>query len=49
MRWCCRYGISGRALEQMVERMAERGVTVDHTTLYRWVQCYAPELERETR
>ena len=26
--------------------MAERGVTVDHTTLYRWVQHYAPEMEK---
>ena len=23
--------------------MAERGLTVDHTTIYRWVQRYAPE------
>lgn len=28
--------------------MAERGVSVDHTTLYRWVQRYAPELEKRT-
>ncbi len=26
----------------------ERGVAVDHTTLYRWTQRYAPELERRT-
>ena len=26
--------------------MGERGVAVDHATLYRWVQRYAPELER---
>ena len=24
--------------------MAERGITVDHVTLYRWIQRYAPEL-----
>ena len=35
VRWYCRYGISYRDLEQM---MAERGVTVDHSTIYRWVQ-----------
>ncbi len=26
--------------------LAERGISVDHTTIYRWVQCYAPEMER---
>ena len=26
--------------------MGERGVAVDHVTLYRWVQRYAPELEK---
>ena len=31
VRWYCRYGISYRELEEM---MGERGVTVDHTTLY---------------
>ena len=29
--------------------MAERGVSVDHSTLYRWVQRYAPEIERRLR
>src|SRR5215472_10176884 len=29
--------------------MAERGLSVDHTTIYRWVQQYAPELERRCR
>jgi IS6 family transposase len=28
--------------------MGERGVAVDHATLYRWVQRYAPELEKRT-
>lgn len=46
VRWYCRYGISYRELQEM---MAERGVAVDHTTLYRWVQHYAPELERRSR
>jgi len=27
----------------------ERGVPVDHTTIYRWVQRYAPELDKRTR
>lgn len=29
--------------------MLERGVEVDHTTLYRWVQHYAPEMEKRLR
>ncbi|AIK95642.1 IS6 family transposase [Candidatus Odyssella acanthamoebae] len=39
VRWYCKYGISYRDLEEM---MVERGIEVDHTTLYRWVQHYAP-------
>jgi len=35
VRWYCRYGISYRDLEQMI---GERGVPVDHSTIYRWVQ-----------
>jgi transposase-like protein len=29
--------------------MLERGLPVDHTTIYRWVQSYAPELDRRCR
>ena len=29
--------------------MTERGLSVDHSTVYRWVQTYAPELEKRTR
>ena len=29
--------------------MRERGLSVDHTTIYRWVQAYAPELEKRIR
>lgn len=29
--------------------LAERGVNVDHTTLYRWVQRYVPEMETRLR
>ncbi|USQ15537.1 IS6 family transposase (plasmid) [Legionella lytica] len=43
VRWYCKYGISYRDLEEM---MAERGMTIDHTTVYRWVQHYAPELKK---
>ena len=43
VRWYCKYGISYRDLEEM---MSERGIEVDHTTLYRWVQHYAPEMQK---
>lgn len=46
VRWYCKYGISYRDLEEM---MIERGVEVDHTTLYRWVQQFAPEIEKRLR
>src|SRR3546814_11358915 len=46
VRWYCRYPISYRDLEEM---QAERGISVDHTTIYRWVQCYAPEMEKRLR
>jgi transposase-like protein len=29
--------------------MVERGIKVDHTTIYRWVQAYAPELDKRIR
>ena len=35
-----------RDLEEM---MRERGLQVDHTTIYRWVQRYAPELDKRCR
>jgi transposase-like protein len=38
--------LSYRDLEEM---MAERGLCIDHTTIYRWVQHYAPELEKRCR
>ncbi|SOD22606.1 IS6 family transposase [Nitrosomonas ureae] len=46
VRWYCKYGISYRDLEEM---MLERGFEVDHTTIYRWVQHYAPEMEKRMR
>ena len=38
--------LSYRDLEEMME---ERNLTVDHTTIYRWVQRYAPELDKRSR
>ena len=46
MRWYCRYALSYRDLEEM---MAERHLSVDHTTIYRWVQHFAPELDRRVQ
>jgi transposase-like protein len=43
VRWYLTYKLSSRDL---VERMAERGVGVSHTTILRWVQCYVPEFEK---
>jgi transposase, IS6 family len=46
VRWYLRYALSYRDLEEL---MLERGLHVDHTTIYRWVQRYAPELEKRCR
>jgi transposase, IS6 family len=46
VRWYSKYTISYRQLEEM---MGERGVAVDHTTIWRWIQHYAPQLEKEIR
>jgi transposase-like protein len=46
VRWYCKYGISYRDLAEM---MQERGVTVDPSTIFRWVQRYAPEIEKRIR
>ncbi len=46
VRWYVAYPLSYRQLEAMME---ERGVTVDHSTLHRWVLKYAPEIEKQFR
>jgi transposase-like protein len=46
VRWYLRFGLSFRNLEEM---MAERNLAVDHMTIWRWVQYYAPELKRRIR
>ncbi|WP_346294459.1 IS6 family transposase [Sphaerothrix gracilis] len=46
VRWYCRYALSYRDLEEM---MAERGLSVDHSTLNRWVLQYGPELDQRCR
>ena len=46
MRWYLRYSLSYRDLEEM---MIERGLRIDHTTIYRWVQNYGPEIDKRIR
>ena len=43
LRWYVRFPLSYRDLEEM---LLERGLQVEHTTISRWVQQYAPALER---
>jgi len=43
VRWYLRYRLSYRDLEEM---MAERGLALDHTTIYRWVQYYGKEIHK---
>jgi transposase, IS6 family len=46
VRWYCKYSTTYRDLSEM---MQERGVEVDASTIFRWVQRYAPELEKRIR
>jgi transposase-like protein len=46
VRWYCKYGISYRDLTEM---MSERGASVSPSTIFRWVQRYAPEIEKRVR
>jgi transposase, IS6 family len=41
IRWYLRYGLSYRDVEEL---LGERGVEVDHVTIYRWVQRFTPLL-----
>jgi transposase, IS6 family len=43
VRWYLRFGLSYRDVEEL---LAERGVQVDHVTVYRWVQRFTPLLGR---
>src|ERR1022692_2589006 len=46
VRWYLRYSLSLRDVEELLE---ERGLEADHTTVWRWVQRYGPELEQRLR
>jgi IS6 family transposase len=39
VRWYLRYALSYRDVEELLQ---ERGVQADHTTVFHWVQRYAP-------
>jgi len=43
VRWYLTFKLSSRDLVQM---MAERDITLTHTTILRWVQRYVPEFEK---
>jgi transposase-like protein len=44
--WYPKFNVSYRHLAEM---MRERGFEVHHTTIYRWIQTYAPQLEKLIR
>jgi transposase-like protein len=46
LRWYLRYGLSYRDVEDL---LAERGIEVDHVTVYRWVQRFTPLLADAAR
>jgi transposase, IS6 family len=46
VRWYLRHGLSYRDVEEL---LAERGVTVDHVTVCRWVQRFTPEFIEAAR
>ena len=46
VRWYLRFGLSYRDVEEL---LAERGVEVDHVTVFRWVQRFTPLLAEAAR
>ncbi|PER45931.1 IS6 family transposase, partial [Bacillus thuringiensis] len=46
VRWYLRYNLS---LRDLVEMMEERGLSVAHTTIMRWVHQYGPTLNERIR
>ena len=46
IRWYVAYALSYRDIEEL---MTERGITVDHSTINRWVIKYGPQLESKFR
>lgn len=46
VRWYLNYPLSYRQVEELI---TERGFPVDHSTVFRWVQHYNPELDKRCR
>src|SRR5260221_2736361 len=46
VRWYLRFSLSYRDVEEL---LMERCLPADHTTIWRWVQLYAPELNKRCR
>jgi transposase, IS6 family len=46
VRWYLRFGLSYRDVEEL---LAERGIQVDHVSIYRWVQRFTPLLAEAAR
>jgi transposase, IS6 family len=46
VRWYLRFGLSYRNVEEL---LTERGVEVDHVTIYRWVKRFTPLLAEAAR
>jgi len=46
VRWYLRFGLSYRDVEEL---LSERGIEVDHVTVYRWVQRFTPLLAEAAR
>jgi IS6 family transposase len=44
VRWYLRFGLSHQDVEEL---LAERGIEVDHVSIYRWVQRFAPARPHE--
>jgi IS6 family transposase len=46
VRWYLRFNLSYRDVEEL---LAERGIEVEHVTVYRWVQRFTPLLAEAAR
>jgi IS6 family transposase len=46
VRWYLRFGLSDRDVEEL---LTERGIRVDHVSIYRWVQRFTPLLADAAR
>ena len=45
VRWYLRFPLSS---QDVVDLLAERGIMVDRSSIYRWVQKFGPELAKRT-